>query len=116
MGYRSDVALALSKKATQQFDEMRKALTPDKQEDLSILLKADTIKHKNDARLYYWKQIKWYEDYQGISILAHFLCSLEESDYLFIRLGEEIADNEVLGDFYSNPFELSFKRQIIYEE
>jgi len=37
---------------------------------------------------------------------------LESDDFLFLRIGEDMNDNEERGSFWDNPFELSILRTI----
>ena len=59
------------------------------------------------AMLFHWSGIKWRNDYAGVAAVNSFLtkmCDLECEDYnewayeyRFVRMGEEMDDNEQLG-------------------
>ena len=87
MGYRSNGHIWLSKKAQKELsDELKKDL----KENWNVI--------QNDIWGFEgWKWSGWgygivksWEDFMG-------QCDLEELDYEFIRLGEDIDDNEIIG-------------------
>ena len=40
------------------------------------------------------------------------MLELEDEDFLFLRVGEDMNDSEEKGSFWENPFELSILRTI----
>lgn len=66
------------------------------------------------SRLYVCDYLKWYNSYPDIEYLERFMNSLNDEDYLFIRIGEEYDDTEYRGVFFDNPFELGVERRFCY--
>jgi len=103
MGYRSEVALALTDDATR----LLKAI--EEHYDFGGLLRDSegtypghlNLEAENECKLY-WGHVKWYEGYDGISELAEFMNGIPTEDFLFVRSGEELDDNEFNGDFYDS--------------
>ncbi len=91
MGYRSNGKLWLSLKAQEKVtDELKK--------DLEINWK------KESDNIWSFEEWKWYPTYQDIKNWENFmkLCDKEELDYEFVRIGEDLDDNEIRGtDPYS---------------
>lgn len=63
---------------------------------------------------YYWSYVKWYESYPCISAFESIMSLLDEmaldSEYGFIRLGEDFDDHEMRGD--PSEFEMFINRSI----
>ena len=108
MGYRSEAVLVVSKKAMPHF----MAIVGTGPEGLDLCFRGhDTMKKDYDgeegAMLFHWSGIKWRNDYAGVAAVNSFLtkmCDLECEDYnewayeyRFVRMGEEMDDNEQLG-------------------
>jgi len=90
MGYYSNVAIALNKKL----------LTEDllKTKTLSTLFKETEPAYKNESAVYWeWEYIKWYESDKKIGSILAYLNDLDETDFGFIRIGENDTDIEFLG-------------------
>ena len=130
MGYRSEVGLVLNKKAV---DRLRRAFNTykrltvlraviDKDAKLSelsdIFKEADVYKVDNETKseLYVWSWIKWWDEYitKDVEIVSRFLELMESDDFLFIRLGEDTEDIEILGTYYDNPFGFNYVRKIVF--
>ena len=93
MGYRSDVALELTKEKNDLFRALYAVKFP---EDIAFLY--DCVESENeDGTLYHWTDIKWYDSFAEVSFIETFINSLDYEDYAFIRLGEESDDNEYRG-------------------
>ena len=111
MGYRSEVILAVGPEVMPQFLTTL-AKSPEARA-LCFQEHDDMIKDycgEKGAMLFRWGNIKWYESYEGISALQDFIdwCDSEEIEvdgkqvnadgfYRFVRIGEEMDDNEVQG-------------------
>ena len=103
MGYRSEVAVALTDDAT----TLLKAI--EEHYDFNGLLddaEGNYPKHldpkaDNECKLY-WGYIKWYDGYPGVDALTQFMNGIPAEDFLFVRSGEELDDNEYNGDFYDS--------------
>ena len=111
MGYRSDVALALSKDAAALLKKRLEAATPDERDliDTPDLYEVDS---KTEEALWRWHDTKWYPEFVEVAFVNAFLENLDDDDYLFIRLGENYDDVEIRGDFWGNVFELGVSTSI----
>ena len=106
MGYRSNVALELTKEKNDLFRALYAVKFP---EDLAFLY--ECVESENeDGTLYHWTDIKWYDSFQEVSFIESFLDTIHCEDYAFIRIGEETDDNEHRGD--SDIFGLCINRSI----
>ena len=111
MGYRSEVILAIGPEVMPQFmvtmakcPEARKLCWSEHSE---MIKDYDGIK---GAFLFRWAHIKWYDSFEEIQAIAEFLdwCESERFEhegkevdacdfYRFVRIGEEMDDNETQG-------------------
>jgi len=111
MGYRSEVILAVGPEVMPQF-MVTMAKSPEARK--MCFAEADTmIKDYCDiegAFLFRWDHIKWYDTFEEVSALQDFIewCQCEQIEvegkevnadeyYRFVRIGEEMDDNEVHG-------------------
>jgi len=111
MGYRSEVILAVGPEVMPQF-----MVTMAKSEEARKLCWADHCEMIKDyagekgAFLFRWSGIKWYDSYEEIAAIEGFMqwCANETIEvdgkeeaadeyYRFVRIGEEMDDNEVAG-------------------
>ena len=111
MGYRSEVILAVGPEVMPQF-----MVTMAKSPEARKLCWGDTdnlIKDYNSIKgafLFRWDHIKWYDSYEGIQAIQDFIewCNSEDIEvdgkmqqaaeyYRFVRIGEEMDDNDVDG-------------------
>ena len=118
MGYRSDIGLALTQSAVQSLNEKLNDL--DKTSGaFSVIMDffAYADKHFEDtdsgSEVYLWENLKWYEEFPDVGFVEKLLAELDWSDYLFIRIGEELEDIDTRGSFWDNPFDLGISRSII---
>ena len=117
MGYRSDVGLALSKSGALRLQEKLNALdkTSESYIQATNLLEYAHKHQKHDesgAELFLWDYLKWYEHYPDVHFMEALMNELESDDFLFLRIGEDMNDNEERGNFWDNPFELTILRTI----
>lgn len=116
MGYYSEVAIGMSKKAHEKFiafltGEMLKGkFDADDESPFEVLENAEKTEYEN-AIVYKWDSIKWYSDYKSISAIEEALDNLDDiseddsdSNYIFIRVGEESDDIETRGYFPGPPY------------
>ena len=110
MGYRSDVAIAMTKKAAELLKTKLAEATPDQRYllDNPDLYEVDS---KTEEALWRWHYVKWYEESDEVAYIDNFHKELNDDDYLFIRLGESY-DVEIRGDFWGNVFELGVSTAI----
>jgi hypothetical protein len=106
MGYRSDVALELTKEKNDLFRALYAAKFP---EDLAFLY--EYVENENeDGTVYLWTGLKWHDSYPEVGFIESFLDTIHCENYTFIRIGEETDDNEHRGD--SDIFGLCINRSI----
>lgn len=117
MGYRSNVALCLDKPALNVL-ENRLDLDPVAKSAFQEL--TSCADHFTDAatsnEMWYWRDIKWYADYPEIAFLNQFLDELDYLEYYFIRIGDDVDDTEIRGNYWENPFDLYVSRKIGFTE
>jgi len=112
MGYRSEVILAVGSEVMPQF-----MVTMAKSPDARAMCFGDHDEMIKDycgdkgAFLFRWDSIKWYDSYEGVQAIIDFMewCEDEgipdengdkhsaDNYYRFVRIGEEMDDNEVHG-------------------
>lgn len=113
MGYRSDVAFAcdpIVKDIVQTVAEWDK-------EFKELLDCGDDLSPDNHGR-WLFSYVKWYESYPDVQIVENIMTMLDNVDikgfcydsYGFVRLGEEMDDNEMRGD--TSAFDLYVNRSI----
>ena len=112
MGYRSDVALVLSKEAAALLKKRLEAATPDERYLLDNPDRYE-VDGKTEEALWRWHYVKWYEEFDEVAFIDNFLKELSDDDYLFVRLGENFDDIELRGDFWGNVFELGVSTSIV---
>ena len=112
MGYRSEVAVTLSKKAAVRLKAKLKATSSDER---YLLDHADShsIDESTGQELYRWNYVKWYPEYKEVSFIGSFLEELNDGDYLFLRIGENFGDVERSGEFFENIFGLDVSTSIV---
>ena len=124
MGYRSEVILAVGPEVMPQF-MVTMAKSPQARE-LCWADHDEMIRDYNDEKgafLFRWSGIKWYDSYECVAALQDFLdwCESERIEvdgeevdacefYRFIRVGEEMDDNESQGW----GFDIHIERNITY--
>jgi hypothetical protein len=119
MGYRSDVGLCLSAKGKEALDAAL-AEAQNTNEHFSVikeLLDCGSVRSSSDdgAVAYHWQWLKWYADYYDVSFIENLLRSLDDEDYLFIRVGESDDDTEYQGGFWNNPLGMCLVRGIAFD-
>ena len=117
MGYRSDVGLALSKSGAIRLQEKLNTLDKNSETYFNVtnLLEYTHSHRKHEesgAELYLWDYLKWYDNYSDVRFIEDLMGELEDEEFLFLRLGEDMNDNEEKGSFWDNPFQLSILRTI----
>ena len=124
MGYRSEVILAIGPEVMPQF-----MITMAKSEEARKLCWSDHDEMIKDyagekgAFLFRWGGIKWYDSYEEIQAIIDFIvwCENESIEvegkevdaseyYRFVRIGEEMDDNEAQGW----GFDIHIERNIEY--
>lgn len=113
MGYYSDVVLVLSKKGAQALNKRIEEADMETGHTFQVDF-ADKYLSLENAVLYYWENIKWYTFFPEVRWLEDFIDSLDEKDFLFVRIGEEYDDTEQDGEYLDNPFCVSISRKITF--
>jgi len=104
MGYRSEVTIAIKKEVYQKHSIAFK----------DALEFSDCITQTEKAIYFVWESAKWYSDYPEIAAVESVLSDLDDSDYGYVRVGEEMTDLETRGDFYEYGLDVS--RAIVIDE
>lgn len=119
MGYRSDVGLCLTTKGK---EVLNAALTETEKNNTHIkeikeLLACAEVRSDTDCDsvAYLWRAVKWYLDYDDVGFFENLLNKLDESDYLFIRVGESDDDTDFRGGFWGNPLGMCLTREIAFD-
>lgn len=121
MGYRSDVGLALTKCGVERLTESLAKSEAKTREAVNNLLDSPDkyLKDSSGAEAYIWRLYKWYDqepqDYPEVEFFRELFRKMDCSDYLFIRIGDNLDDSETNGTFYSNPFGMRIVRAIEIE-
>ena len=112
MGYRSDVAIALSKEAAALLKKRLEAATADER---YLLDNADlhNVDKESGDELWRWHYVKFYEEFREVAFINSFLQELDPSNFMFIRVGETYDDIEINGDYWLNAFGLDVATTIV---
>jgi hypothetical protein len=111
MGYRSEVAVVIKKEVYETFVN---GLSEEDKKNIGELLQ-DAEKHENEyAVLLRWQDIKWYLDYNDVGAFMKSLENLDEDDYLFVRIGDDMDDTQTCGYWWDNTFDVSINRSIYF--
>ena len=111
-----DVTLVLSASGAASIDTML-GRKKDRRNSFRRLL-ASTDIHVLDptsgSALYRWKHLFWRKNpLPEVEELLEILGRLEDKDFLFIRMGQDLEDVEVWGGFSKNPFKVAHIREIV---
>ena len=121
MGYRSNVGLALTKEGVVYLNNKLNNLDKDSGlfcdvADMIAYPKQHCIDKTSGAEMYFWTYQKWYSQFPEIMFFENLMNELEPESFYFVRIGEELDDNEVRGSFWDNPFDLGIDRSITFSE
>lgn len=106
MGYYSDVAIAVRKRDAKRLleeaaklpnDNYVKKLVERHQEILD-----DIDPNPEGVQILRWYGVKWYDEFGEVKYIMDFIRSLGESNYEFMRIGEDYTDIEHTGDINGN--------------
>jgi hypothetical protein len=110
MGYRSEVAIALTSEAAkkllvlQDFCPELKQLISDAEDTIHFDKKS--IDQGHDTK-FYWSHVKWYDSYTEIQQMETFLYNLlDGDDFLLLRIGEETDDMESQGHYWESDMHI----------
>jgi hypothetical protein len=122
MGYRSEVALAISKELMPHFLTVF-AKCPEAR--TMVFKDHDKMDENYDGEgtfFVHWDNVKWYDSYPEVKAVENFLddCELDDFDdiecsynhYRFVRLGEEPNDVEIRGDLCG--CDIGYVRQLTF--
>lgn len=91
MGYRSEVAIAIQEK---DFEKLKAhpvvAGNGSAETIMELLLYADKILKDDDVIIIHWDWIKWYKDFESVSMVMNFLDDCADG-YAFVEIGEDGA-------------------------
>ena len=131
MGYRSNVGLVLNEDA---YNELKNSIEKIDDNELKMnvldLLSSwsEQFESKDKSRLFIWNDIKWYSgtpgmsEYKNMDFIEEFLDDLWNNEksqgspkFFFIRVGEDLDDVDMRGDFTDNPFSLRLNSSLAYD-
>ena len=119
MGYRSDVGLCLTAAGKQVLDTALAEAAGSNPHFTEIKNMVDHAEIRTDTDSgtvgYLWRDLKWYADYDEVRFIENLLSKLDDSDYLFIRVGESDDDTEDRGGFWENPLGMCLVRGIAFD-
>jgi hypothetical protein len=103
MGYRSEVAVVIAFKDTEQRDTFLAIQVAKKNEDMNDVLK-ELKKLESNKLFYYASDVKWYDSYGFVKAMTDLYLEAVElygddgAGYRFTRIGEEVEDIEISED------------------
>ena len=122
MGYRSSVALAISKELMPRFLTVF-AKCPEAQ--AMVFKDHDQLDEDYDGDgtfFVHWDHIKWYTSYPEVAAIEEFIAECELDDfedldnsyehYRFIRIGEEVEDVEMMGELCH--YDINVRRELSF--
>lgn len=114
MGYLSDACLCLKKDAIGNFISSLGNYSPTELRTIdNFFARSKSFTHQESGdKLWHWHDVKWDSDIAEVAFVESFMDALPNTDYLFIRVGDDMEDNEVKGWYFQNPFEMSLHRTI----
>lgn len=121
MGYYSDVVLMLDKESVERLAETIETETADMEESEKnniLYLFNESDKHLVDEdgiELFAWNGIKWNEGIPNVDFFMDFIDTLDNENYQFIKIGEDDSDIVRKGWLESASFNLSIRREIVYD-
>lgn len=116
MGNISSVGLVLSKPASDNLTELMNDNTIEG--DKSLFANADKrfTDEKSGATAYYWKEVWWEDSSPAVMFMLSFIESLSYEDFGFLRIGEEMWDEEDYGGMIGfEPFGMGIERKIVWD-
>jgi hypothetical protein len=125
MGYRSEVVVAFNQQAARILSHARTSNEGQEDKDdtsLDSLLKAaDRFIEFDGSQLYFWSSIKWYDEYSGVREFHHIMShissgDIEGAEFYFLRIGGDLDDIEEEGDWYNNPFNIWYKKDLLFTD
>lgn len=115
MGYRSQVGFVIAKKPGRDIPDFN-TIDPDFQFDI--------VKETEDDIFYFCDHVKWYDndtEYPLVQKVSEYLDKLKESEngdsqFMFIRLGEDDSDMECSSNYWDNSFGFGYVRKLVFDE
>lgn len=122
MGYYSDVALALTGNGLQSYKDAlasRKLSEKIRKEVTLFFSSADDHVQDANSECWKWTGVKWYvgdpEYFPEIDFIEELLTQIDEEDYRFLRIGEDVDDIETRGLWLDDPFGLTLARELVLD-
>lgn len=115
MGYYSEAALVFTAKGA----ETMRSMIDEQQLGMALRTRnfleeanMHSIDSKSRAEFFHWDSVKWYQMFEEIACINSVMEELDDEDFLFIRIGEDFEDIEILGRYWENPFNLDVVRTV----
>ena len=117
MGYRSHVGICLVQDAFNQLEAKIQTMPQALQDEVRSLFEDSEFTREDEGdRTWYWEGFKWYSSDPDIAFLKGYLSDLDDEQYLYVRVGENLDDVEYHGSFWDNPFGMCLTRGIGFNE
>ena len=116
MGYRSDVGWACDPAVAEVIGAVLELNPKESNPDLHALIDDGRDSHWGQSRLdrLFFESVKWYEGYHDVDMFNRLMEHLDahglEDFYGFVRVGEEMDDNEMRGVPYE--YDLGIHRSV----
>lgn len=113
MGYRSNVSLVMKR------DLFNKIMEETRETSTRLIECVDDILVHEDSILLLWNHVKWYSDDRGTDV-GKFCMSLQnnaetEDHFYMVVMGEDIGDNQYIGQYWDNPWETGIQRKLYWD-
>ena len=116
MGYRSDVGWACDSAVAEVIDAVLELNPKESNPDIHSLIDMGRDNHWGSDRTdrLFFEHVKWYEGYHDVDMFNRLMEHLDahglEDFYGFVRVGEEMDDNEMRGVPYE--YDLGIRRSV----
>ena len=69
---------------------------------------------QTNSHLFIWHCTKWDTSYSDVEALLVGLAEVDTSEYVYVRLGENSSDEEIMGNWSNNDFQFGFGNFLYY--
>lgn len=116
MGYTSDVALVLRRRAARDLRAKIAGLDEGLAREVNELF--DAAEHRVSStggeECWLWEGIRWSMEFPDVDFVENFMLRLRGGDYRFVRIGDDYSDIEDCGSFWDSPYDVGVSRKISF--
>ncbi|MFZ4768545.1 MAG: hypothetical protein ACOYLO_00060 [Ferruginibacter sp.] len=111
MGYTNEVGLAITATGYSKLLEYNAS-----EVIVDCLESADehSSNAQTNSRLFIWHCTKWDRSYSDVEALLVGLAEVDICEYVYVRLGEDSSDEEIMGNWRNNDFQFGFGNFLYY--